>query len=198
MAAGAIFALAAGVKMYGDYKANQDEAKAHRANAAAIQAQKHAAEVAAKRELQIFEDESDQYVGSMVTNIARSGVSLEGSSLMVIAQEQASIDAEYRAISFQAKERAKLFDMQAAASLTSAKRASDPMNNLLQAAGTATSAVGQYYAGQDASSGVQGKSAIAPSTVSPAAKSTLVPNGTYAGGGTSYVYDSTQPWKRKY
>ena len=60
----------AALQIYGNYQANQAQARANRANAAFYREQAKLTLEAAKREQAIFEKESDQFFGSQVNAFA--------------------------------------------------------------------------------------------------------------------------------
>jgi len=201
MAVGAaLMVVGAGVQIYGQQQANRAEAQAQRANAAAYMRQKHAADVAAQRESNIFLDESTQYMGNTISEIARSGITLDGSALMALAGDKARMDSEYKAIRFQAAERSSMFDFQAGQANKNADRLSSSSYNNTQTLGTllntGASMYGMYRPSASPSAPLLTGGDSSPSVFS---NSRVMPQ---PGGPGLFVevpgsYDSTQPWVRR-
>lgn len=89
--------LSGGAQMYGNAK----EAKALRANAKAIDAERAATEEVFNRRLFLLQRDQDKYIGSLESAFARSGIDFSGTMLNIYAetkdtmkQEQAALLAE--------------------------------------------------------------------------------------------------------
>lgn len=138
------YAAAAVVQLYGQKKANDDQAEAERANAREYQAQKRLSEMAARREADIFLTESASFIGDQVSMLAKSGVQMDGSSLMEIAKSKSAADREYAAIQAGAASRASMFDMRARQAKNMANRISSSEFNNIQTLGTLLNVGGDF------------------------------------------------------
>lgn len=139
-----IVAGGAAVQWYGQKEANKAEARAQRANALEFQAQKKLSEMAARREADIFLDESAAFIGEQVSSLAKSGVQMGASELMVIADSESKASREYAAIQAGAAGRASIFDMQTQQANTAAARLRSSSYNNVQTLGTVLNAGGNY------------------------------------------------------
>ena len=121
----AVLIISGGVQIFGKLKANEAEADAQRQNAAFFREQQKLSQAATRREVDIFERESDAFFGSQVSAYAKAGVDLSGSILQSLTQSKQSIKSERSAIIEQGKLKANLAGMRADQALAEAKRAED-------------------------------------------------------------------------
>ena len=188
-AGAALFAASAIFGGFGQMQANRDEAKALKQNAEALKLQKRAAEVAAKREANLQEDEAALYIGEQITNIARSGVVIEGSALSAIALSKANAAQENNDIKFNAAERALLFDYQINQNLRRAKDVGGRTNQIFTMFGAGLKAGGNYLSSSNASNVTASNTDLPQSSVSSGSGNSVMTSGQR--------YDSMQPWLRR-
>ena len=105
--------VAAGVAIYGQVRNSKAKAKADRANAAYYREQAKLQQMASRREADIFERESDMFMGTKVSIFAKAGIDLSGTSLMKFAQDKAAVTREAVAIKAGAQTRLQLTQMRA-------------------------------------------------------------------------------------
>lgn len=82
----------------GDQRASSAEARAHKANAQWFAEQAEFARLSTQRELRIFDRDAKEFYGEQVSGIARGGIDLSGSPLLVLAQTKMEQFEERRAI----------------------------------------------------------------------------------------------------
>ena len=150
MALGALLAVGTGLQMLGMYQGAQARKRAARQNAAYYREQKRLQELATRRELDIFERESEMFSGSQVSAFAKSGVDFSGSLLAQYAGDRAAIAREKGAIKAGAAVRMRLTEMRAAAASDEAKAIDRALP--LQLLGTGISAYASYKAMSNRSS----------------------------------------------
>lgn len=167
-AAAVAMGVGAGMQLYGQYQANKAEAKAEEQNALFYQEQAKIALEAAKREQLIFEDESEQFLGTQINAFVKGGVDLSGSALMKIAATQQQIAAESETILATGKRNERLSLLKADQANKNAKRLSSTSYNLLQAAPAALNFAGGAMNSSNRSSSPRGNT----------------PDGGYSGAGT--------------
>lgn len=189
MALPAIFAIGAALGIYGQLRANQEEAKANDLNALAYQKQKELSALASARELDIFESESAAFLGDQISSFAKAGVDLSGSALMQIAGTKAAITREHAAITMGAERQASIFDIQARQAKAQAKYLRSPEVFLTQSAGSLLNAYASYQAmgggtGSGGGSGINSE----PQYVQQSGYGRLDVDGQYSGGATRYRF----------
>lgn len=128
---------------YGQYKASRAQEKAERQNARYMREQAELNKLAAERELDIFERESEQFLGDQLSIISRSGVSLSGSALMGIADEKRSIMNEAEVIKITGQRNVNLANMRAQQSENAAKDTARIRN--IQTIGSILNVGATYY-----------------------------------------------------
>ena len=101
------------IQGYGQIQAAKEARRVGKANAAYYREQKEMQELAARRELDIFEHESEMFMGSQVSAFAKSGVSLSGSMVSKLAGDRAAIHRESNAIREGNRTKIKLTEMRA-------------------------------------------------------------------------------------
>lgn len=136
---GVAAAIVAGgaIQAYGNYTANQAEAKAQKANAAFYREQAKLALEAAKREQLIFDMESDQFFGSQVNAFAKGGVDLSGSALLMLAGTKQQMANESVQIIETGKRTSNLTLLRADQADKEAKRLTSFENQFISVAGPA-------------------------------------------------------------
>jgi len=105
------------VKEQGRKKSLRDQADVEDANALFFAEQQEFVELQGRREISIFDDESETFVADKVSLIAQAGVDLSGNLLSILANESQKIAGEHNAILLQNEFRVKL----AAQKVTSAQ-----------------------------------------------------------------------------
>lgn len=139
-----LFAAAFALQAFGTLKSNRDQAKAAKANAAYYELQRQHALKEKRRAMDVFKTQSDQFIGQKVTAIAKSGVSLSGTTLMGLAMDKAAIKRESNAIATQADVNARLAGMRASAANKQASSLTNPFNQALQIGGLAMNSYLNY------------------------------------------------------
>ena len=76
------------LQMYGNYKANMDEAAAERQNQMWMEEQAQWIKKSTERELGIYDRESQNQMAALENAFAKSGISMEGSALAIRQQEE--------------------------------------------------------------------------------------------------------------
>lgn len=121
---GAIIAGTA-IDAYGRYKANQAQADADEQNAAFYREQADFAQKAGDREINVYEDEANQFEGSQKSSYARGGVELSGSPLLAFGdtkfREMQQVDA--------IKQKTAQSVLEASLRGTSAQNSADSLNS---------------------------------------------------------------------
>ena len=125
------------VKAYGNIKAN----------AAFYREQAEFAREATNRTLEIYQDDTDTFVGQQKTSIAKSGISLSGSALLALADTKFKSLREEEAILRDGKFKEQEALLKAGASIDQADRISSFSNNALPAFGTAINTGVSIYKG---------------------------------------------------
>jgi len=100
----------------GRKKSLRDQAAAEEANALFFAEQQSFVEMQGRRQLSIFDDESNTFIADKVSLIAQAGVDLSGNLLSVLANESAKIAGEHNAILLQNEFKSKLAGMRVASS----------------------------------------------------------------------------------
>jgi hypothetical protein len=90
-----------GLQIYGNYKANMDEANAERQNQIWMKEQADFIKKSTERELGIYDRESQNQMAALENAFAKSGISMEGSALSLRQQEEFKRLNELDAISQQ-------------------------------------------------------------------------------------------------
>lgn len=117
--------VSSGIQIFGQIKANEAEAEANETNAEFFREQQKISASATRREVDIFDRESEAFFGDQVSAYAKAGVDLSGSILASLTQTKQAIRGERSAILEQGKLRTKLAGMKASESEKSADRARD-------------------------------------------------------------------------
>lgn len=105
--------------------------------------QKKQAEAATRRAVDIFEDESEAFIGDQVSSFAKAGVDLSGSALLKVAGTKAAVGRELQAIKKEGETTATLARMRADNSRAEADRlSSDGLAALTIAGGIFQGAAG--------------------------------------------------------
>lgn len=141
----ALIAAGTALQVYGNYRANMDQADAEAKNANFYREQAHNFELATQRELKIHQRESNMLFGRQVGAYASAGVKLSsGSALDVLMYSRKSAIEEDYAIQREGDSRVRLAMLRAEQADQTAASLRDPMNNAMQAAGPILSAAGNY------------------------------------------------------
>lgn len=133
--AGGLMAAGQALQIYGNIQANKKQAELERENARYLEEQAGFTREAMRRSLNIFDEESEQLLGSQVSAYSRGGVALSGSALAVFADTLGKQITEREGIrlDFEAKEKEAL--LKAGASYRQAQYLSNWKTNFLPAAG---------------------------------------------------------------
>ena len=130
----------AALEIYGNYKANSDEAKAHRENAAHAEQIAEYNAMATERELEVYASQFKRRQAATSLAYGASGVEQSGSVLDQLAFSNQVATQEMSDIALKGQMAVDEVHFQADRSNAAADAASDPLNNLLQAGGTALTA----------------------------------------------------------
>lgn len=133
---GGMMAAGSALNIYGNIQANKKQAIAERENAKYLEEQAAFTREAERQALNIFQDESEQFLGSQISGYSRGGVALGGSALAVFADTISKQLAEKESIKldYQSKEREAL--LKAGASYRQAEYLSNWKTNFLQSSST--------------------------------------------------------------
>jgi len=101
------------IGVIGKRKAKGRQAEAERANASFLREQAEFAEISGKRELNIFERQSDRVIGAQQSAFAKAGVDLSGSALAVLAESKQQAAEEKGAIRRESEFRVRLANLRA-------------------------------------------------------------------------------------
>jgi len=124
--------------MYGQWRANQDQADAEAANAAFLREQAAFFAEAGRREELLQDRESKRLFGNQVSAYAAAGVDIgSGSALAVLAESRANAVEETAAIQKETDLRVRLALLRAQQADSTAKNLRSFKNNALQLGGTA-------------------------------------------------------------
>ena len=127
-----------GLQVFGQIKANEAQADAERQNAAFFDMQKKQAEQATRRAQDLFEDESDFFIGDQVSAFSKAGIDISGSALLQIAGVKGQVGREKAAIAAEGRSTATLAGMRADnARSVASQLSSTSMRNLAIASGAA-------------------------------------------------------------
>lgn len=138
------------LQVYGNVKANLDQAEAEAQNAVWMREQADFMAKSTQRELGIFNRESLDQMASLENTFAKSGISMVGSAFEVQRQEELKRQNELQAISDQGKMNIKEAMLKATASDNNANKLRSFGYNALQGATAAVNS-GEKYASYKAS-----------------------------------------------
>lgn len=138
----ALFAVATGLQVFGQWQANLAQAQAERDNAAWLMEQAQFAQEAGEREALILQNEGKQLLGEQAGTFLANGVELTGSALDVLDTTRNQIGLELDAIKRNTQMQVREATLKAASANFTSAQLSSPMNNLLQASGTVASNAG--------------------------------------------------------
>jgi hypothetical protein len=173
MGIGAVFAIAGGLQVAGNFLGNRAQAKAERANAAYYREQAELTKREKRRAVDIYKTQSDQFIGQKKSIIARSGVDLGGTLLMQIAGDVASQGREIEAINAEMDAKVRLAHLRAQQADKTANTLSSFGYNVLQAAGSGLNTYASYMS--------LSKQAPSPRVSSLNSTSGITPDGGYSG-----------------
>lgn len=143
MSAGAaMMVLGGGMQAMGQMQANRAEADAEFANAAFYREQADLSIRAAQKEKQLFDLESDQFLGTQINAFAKAGVDISDSVLMRIAGSKQRMSNESESIIETGKRNARMLLMKSQQSKKTANMMVSPEYNLLTAGGPLLSSAG--------------------------------------------------------
>lgn len=140
----ALFAAGTALSIFGQLQANADQANAERENALWLEEQAKFAEESSAREEMIFQDQVNQFAGEQIGTLAANNVELSGSALDLINNTFDKAQSEVEAIRQQGRMQSTEARLKAGAARQKADRLSDPMNNFLQAGGTALTGAARF------------------------------------------------------
>lgn len=133
------------MEVYGNVKANLDQARAEAENAIWMRQQADYIQRSTKREYEIFNRESQENMAALENTFAKAGVSMAGTALEVQAQEQLKRQQELDAIVDQGNMNMQEAMLKANASQRNADNLGSFKHNALQAA-TSVVGAGKSYA----------------------------------------------------
>lgn len=133
------------VEIFGNVKANLDQARAEAENAIWMKQQADYIKRATDRELSIFDRESQESIAATENTFAKSGVSMAGTALEVMAQEQTKRQQELDAIVDQGNTNIQEALLKSSASQKTSDTLGSFSYNMLQTASSGLKA-GERYA----------------------------------------------------
>lgn len=140
-----LIAAQMGLQLYGQYRANQEQAAAEARNAAFLREQANFAERATQREMKLQEIQSKRLRGEQVVGFAQGGVDVgSGSALDFLVDQEASAIEERAAIRSEGDMRVRLASLRADAAQFTADTLSSGSYNTMQAATTILGGASQY------------------------------------------------------
>lgn len=132
-----LIAAQMGLQLYGQYRANQDQAAAEARNAAFLREQAAFAEATTQREMRLQERQSKLLRGEQTVGFAAGGVDVgSGSALDFLVDQESQAIAERAAIRSEGDMRVRLASLRADASQTTADTLRSGDYNNLQAGAT--------------------------------------------------------------
>lgn len=131
-----ISAAGTGLQIYGNYKANMDEAAAEAANESWMREQTKQIQKSTEREIGIYTRDSAAQLAAMENSFAKSGISMEGSALELKRQQEVIRMEELNAIKEQGEFNLREAYMKIGASRTKQSILTSSTNNILQASAT--------------------------------------------------------------
>ena len=132
------------LQIYGQYKANTDEAKAHQANADQAEKMAEYNKLSTKRELEVYTSQYNKRQAQTELAYGASGVDMAGSVLDQLAFSNQVAQQEIDDINLKGQMNIDELLFQADMHSQAANAASDPTNNSLQAGGTILSGYSTY------------------------------------------------------
>lgn len=135
--------LGAGMSAYGQMQANTAEANAELNNAEYYRQQAELAIRSAEKEKQLFDMESQQFLGTQVNAFAKSGVEISNSVLMKIAGSKQRFSNESQSIIETGKRNANMALIKERNARANADMLRDPMYNLLNIGGPLLASAGK-------------------------------------------------------
>ena len=137
--------IGGGAKIIGNIKANHAQAAAERANALWYEEQAEFARPSTLREVDLYKNEAADVVSSQVSAVAKSGLTMSGSALAILADTKVKELSEVDAIKKDGAMKSREALLKAGASNAQADRLSSFWNNALPAIGDAAqTGVGIY------------------------------------------------------
>lgn len=140
----AAYAAGTALKIFGQIRANADQANAEIENAIWLDEQAKFAEESSHREEMIFQDQVNDFAGQQIGTFAANNVELSGSAVDLINNTFDKAQSEVEAIREQGRMNVTEAKLKAGAARQKADRLKDPMNNFLQAAGTALTGASKF------------------------------------------------------
>lgn len=120
------------LQMYGNYKANMDEAAAEGANQAWMQEQQRMIQKSVSRELTNYNKDANDVMASMENAFAKSGISMEGSAAALRQQNELIKMNEINAIVEMGNMQMKEASLKIGASQTKQSQLTSGFNNAIQ------------------------------------------------------------------
>lgn len=127
----------------GRKKSLRDQAKIEEANALFFAEQQRLTEFASRREIGIFDDQSETFIADKVSMIAQAGVDLSGNMLSILANESAKIASEHNAIIMQNEFKVRLLELKQQGAQASAQAMRDSADSNLPLLGSFLGITGQ-------------------------------------------------------
>lgn len=142
----AALVIGVGAQLFGQHQANRAQRRAEEQNAAYYREQKALAELAMRREADIFKADAEVFAGEQVTLLAKAGVDLSGSALMQFANTKMDMSREYVAILKDGAARTRLAELRAQNAQDTADLLGSSSYNTVQTLGTILNASQSYFA----------------------------------------------------
>ncbi len=142
-----LMAAGTALQVFGQMKANQDQAQAELANARFYEQQAQFSLTAMYRQEDITSRQYESRRGAQVSAYAKGNVDLSGSAAITIAETVAQKAEELQAVRAKGELDFHLARARARSAVALAGELTDPMNNLMQAGGTVLKNFGSMKAG---------------------------------------------------
>lgn len=163
-----LLAYGAIVQEEGRKKSLRDQAAVEDANALFFAEQQEFVEISGRREIGIFDDQAESFIGDKISMIAQAGVDLSGNLLSVLANESQKIASEHNAILLQNEFKSRLAEQRVINAQETARRLRESADDNSSFFGSLLGIGGQVTLAQASSSGGRpdgglGQKAAAPS-----------------------------------
>lgn len=135
------------LNVFGQWQANFAQAQAERENAQWLNEQAEFIRQSTARSLSIYERQASQFKEEQLGIIGASGVELSGTASDIFSDTLKSISEEIDAIQAQGEMQEREARLKAFQANRQARRLTDPMTNIMQAAGPSLITAGRLKAG---------------------------------------------------
>lgn len=121
------------LSIYGNYRANMDEAQAEAQNAAWMREQQEMIRKSTEREIGIYSRDASAQIAAMESAFAKSGISMEGSAMELRQQNEILKNLEIDAITQQGQMQLREASLKIGASERKQSQLTSGFNNAIQA-----------------------------------------------------------------